>query len=86
MDILQDQLLPWAEETWGEDEWTYQQDGAPSHKAGETQAFLRENCPDVHWRNANGEWPPNSPALNPLAYSVWSILEEKGVPEAPPER
>ena len=23
------------------------------------------------------EWPPYSPDLNPLAYSVWSILEEK---------
>ena len=22
-------------------------------------------------------WPPNSPDLNPLDYSIWSILEEK---------
>uniref|UniRef100_A0A914CWG6 Transposase n=1 Tax=Acrobeloides nanus TaxID=290746 RepID=A0A914CWG6_9BILA len=48
----------------------------------ETQDCLRDNCPNVitvdpHWRNPTGEWPPNSPDLNPLYYSVWSILEEK---------
>ena len=47
---------------------------APAHKANETQDFLRERCPDFITR---GEWPPNSPDLNPLDYSVWSILEEK---------
>ena len=65
----------------GDEEWTFQ-DGASAHKAIETQDFLRDNCPDVitvdpHWRNPTGEWPPNSPDLNPLDYSVWSILEEK---------
>jgi hypothetical protein len=25
----------------------------------------------------DGEWPPNSPDLNPLGYSIWSILEAK---------
>uniref|UniRef100_A0A914EK88 Transposase n=1 Tax=Acrobeloides nanus TaxID=290746 RepID=A0A914EK88_9BILA len=55
---------------------------APAHKARETQNFLRDNCPDVitvdvHWRNTNGEWPPNSPYLNPLDYAIWSILMEK---------
>jgi predicted transcriptional regulator len=32
---------------------------------------------DPHWRNPIGEWPPNSPDLNPMDYAVWSILEEK---------
>ena len=26
---------------------------------------------------SDGEWPPNSPDLNPLDYSIWSILEAK---------
>ena len=44
--------------------------------------WLRDNCPDFisvdpHWRRPIGEWPPNSPDLNPLDYSIWSILEEK---------
>ena len=36
-----------------------------------------EQSVDTHCRNNDGEWPPNSPDLNPLDYSVWSILEEK---------
>uniref|UniRef100_A0A914CLB2 Transposase n=1 Tax=Acrobeloides nanus TaxID=290746 RepID=A0A914CLB2_9BILA len=71
-----------------------QQDGAPGHKAYETQDFLRDKCPDVisvdpHWRNSIDEWSPNSPDLNPLDYAVCSILEQKacetslerGIPE-----
>ena len=82
MDMLNNHLFPWAEANFGGDPWTFQQDGAPGHKAHETQEFLRQNCPDVitvdpHWRNPIGEWPPNSPDLNPLDYAVWSILEEK---------
>uniref|UniRef100_A0A914E696 Tc1-like transposase DDE domain-containing protein n=1 Tax=Acrobeloides nanus TaxID=290746 RepID=A0A914E696_9BILA len=82
MDMLRAYLIPWAHTIFGDDEWTFQQDGAPAHKARETQNFLRDNYPDVitvdvHWRNANGEWPPNSPDLNPLDYAIWSILMEK---------
>uniref|UniRef100_A0A914CVA1 Tc1-like transposase DDE domain-containing protein n=1 Tax=Acrobeloides nanus TaxID=290746 RepID=A0A914CVA1_9BILA len=81
MDMLRAHLIP-ANNAFGDDEWTFQQDGAPGHKAYETQDFLRDNCPDVipvgsHWRNPIGEWPPNSPDLNPLYYAVWSILDEK---------
>uniref|UniRef100_A0A914DZR3 Uncharacterized protein n=1 Tax=Acrobeloides nanus TaxID=290746 RepID=A0A914DZR3_9BILA len=41
---------------------------------------LRANCSDfisvdTHWRNNDGEWSSNSPDLNPLDYSLWSILE-----------
>ena len=74
--------FPVAEDVFGDEEWTFQRDGAPAHKAIETQDFLRDNCPDVitvdpHWQNPTGEWPPNSPDLNLLNYFVWSILEEK---------
>ncbi len=82
MDMLNAHLLPWANTTFGDDEWTFQQDGAPAHKAYEVQDWLRANCPDVitvdpHWRNPTGEWPPNSPDLNPMDYAIWSILQEK---------
>lgn len=82
VDILERHLLPWTETIFGDDPWTFQQDGAPGHKAHMVQNWLRDNCPDFikvdpHWRNPIGEWPPNSPDLNPLDYSVWSILEEK---------
>ena len=82
MEMLRAHLIPWANNAFSDDEWTFQQDGAPGHKAIETQNFIRANCPDfisvdTHWRNNDGDWPPNSPDLNPLDYSVWSILEEK---------
>ena len=53
-----------------------------NHLGNFVQDFIRANCPDfisvdIHWFNNDGEWPPNSPDLNPLDYSVWSILEEK---------
>uniref|UniRef100_A0A914CGD8 Transposase n=1 Tax=Acrobeloides nanus TaxID=290746 RepID=A0A914CGD8_9BILA len=28
-------------------------------------------------RISRDAWPPNSPDLNPLDYSIWSILEQK---------
>jgi inhibitor of nuclear factor kappa-B kinase subunit alpha len=74
MDMLREHLLPWAEDVFGEDDWCFQQDSAPAHKANETQEMLREEVPDFITRD---EWPPYSPDLNPLDYSIWSILEEK---------
>ena len=47
---------------------------ALSHRANETQEMLAEECPEFISRDA---WPPNSPDLNPLDYSIWSILEQK---------
>uniref|UniRef100_A0A914CSL2 Tc1-like transposase DDE domain-containing protein n=1 Tax=Acrobeloides nanus TaxID=290746 RepID=A0A914CSL2_9BILA len=57
-----------------EEEWTYQQDTAPSHKAKETQAWLRKNVPDFITIK---EWPSYSPDLNPLDYAIWGYLEAK---------
>ena len=55
MNLLRENLFLWAEDVFGDEEWTFQQDGAPSHKAIETQDFLPDNCTDVitvdpHWR------------------------------------
>uniref|UniRef100_A0A914EGH2 Transposase n=1 Tax=Acrobeloides nanus TaxID=290746 RepID=A0A914EGH2_9BILA len=79
---MQKHLLPWTHTIFGDDEWTFQQDGAPGHKAYAVQDFLRRNCPDFisvdpHWQNPIGEWPPNSSDLNPLDYCIWGILKEK---------
>ena len=53
-----------------------------AHKAEAIQALIAENCPDhisvdISPQRANGDWPPNSPDLNAMDYSIWSILEEK---------
>ena len=38
------------------------------------EELWKNNFPDFIDLN---QWPPNSPDLNPLDYSVWSVLESK---------
>jgi hypothetical protein len=77
--ILDRVLLPWARRHFGRRHWCFQQDGAPSHKAEEVQNWIRDNFPDFISVNISkkrpGQWPPNSPDLNPLDYAIWGILE-----------
>lgn len=53
------------------DQWTFQQDGAKAHTHHLSQQWCRDNFPDFI---VAGRWPPNSPDLNPLDYSVWEEL------------
>ena len=51
--------------------WIFQQDGATANTGNLTQKWCCENFPvfiDKNW------WPPNSPDLNPLDYSIWNEL------------
>jgi len=70
--ILRGALKPWANRNLGGAPWVFQQDSAPSHSANLTQDWLRANVPDFISKD---EWPPCSPDLNPLDFSIWSILE-----------
>lgn len=72
--VIRDSLLPWAQNHFGSEPWTFQQDSAPSHKARETQTFLTDNVPRLI---SAQEWPPYSPDLNPMDFSIWSILQSK---------
>jgi len=72
--VLEGALRPWAECHFDGQPFTFQQDSAPSHKARETQEWLRTHVP--HFISA-AEWPPCSPDLNPLDFSIWGILESK---------
>ena len=86
--MQEDKVFPWAGRTFQADEqWTFQQDGAPSHKAEETQSMIEASCPDfisvdISPQHANGEWPPNSPDLNAMDYSIWGGFARRSMCEA----
>lgn len=70
--VLQQGLLPDIIAHSG-DNFTFQQDGAPAHRSRKTVAFLTAHVPDfIEPEN----WPPNSPDLNPVDYSVWGMLQQ----------
>ena len=72
-----EQTLPlWAQEHFGDEEWTFQQDSAPSHKALDVQEWCKANPPGFITFQ---EWPLYSLDLNPLnpLTPIWSILESK---------
>ena len=52
-------------------DWIFQQDGATAHTGNLTQKWCGENFPAFIDKN---RWPPNSPDLNPLDYSIWNEL------------
>lgn len=72
--VLEASLKPWTRKHFRGETCTFQQDSAPSHKARETQQWLRENVPRFI---AASDWPPYSPDLNPLDFCVWGYLESK---------
>ena len=53
-------------------DFTFQQDRAPSHTSNRTQEWCRDNFPRFWSKEL---WPPSSPDLNPMNFSVWFMLE-----------
>ena len=72
--VLRDVLEPWATRHFGPAGFTLQQDWAPAHSAKSTMAVCEELFPGFWGKDI---WPPNSPDLNPMDYSIWFILEQK---------
>ena len=44
-----------------------------TYRARETIDLLRRSTPDFI---APDMWPPNSPDLNPVDYSIWSVMQQ----------
>ena len=47
--------------------WNFQQDGAPIHTSNQSQNWCKNN---FAFFIPKDKWPPNSPELNPLDYSI----------------
>lgn len=65
-------VLPWLKANYPDGNYVWTQDGAPAHTAKKTQNFCQSNFRSF-WPSSL--WPPSSPDLNPLDYSIWSVLE-----------
>uniref|UniRef100_A0A914D3R5 Transposase n=1 Tax=Acrobeloides nanus TaxID=290746 RepID=A0A914D3R5_9BILA len=75
---------------FGDDEWTFQQDGAPAHKARETQDFLRQLPRCHHGRRPLSQcqrrMAAQQPRSQPARLRNMAHLDGESMPEAPSER
>lgn len=76
--VLIPQVLHAKDTIFGGTPFVFQQDGASSHTAKATQAWLTAHGIDFIQKD---EWPPCSPDLNPLDFSIWSLLESRIQPK-----
>lgn len=72
-DILESKVLPWVKRITKKADYVFQQDGAPAHTAKIVQEWLESN---MHFWPKDF-WPPQSPDLNPLDYSIWTHVQSK---------
>ena len=74
-DILKTKVLPWIKKIAKKQNYQYvfQQDGAPAHTSKIVQSWMRLNM--NFWKK--DFWPPQSPDLNPLDYSIWAQIQSK---------
>lgn len=71
-EALRKTVLPWLKKEFPRGNFCYYQDGAPCHTAKATQKFLE----DKHVQyTAKEKWPPSSPDVNPLDFSIWARVE-----------
>ena len=70
---MESTLKPNISTLYPDDQWIFQQDSAPAHRANTTQQWLTTNCPDFIGFK---EWPPLSLDLDPLDFSIWGTLKE----------
>jgi len=60
------------------DDFFFQQDGAPPYHAATMRKFLDEQLPN-RWLGRRGpvEWSPRSPDLTPMDFLFWGVVKNK---------
>ena len=71
--LLEKYVLPWVKKCFGNN-YIFTQDGAPPHTSNISQNWCKKNFFEF-WNKFL--WPPSSPDINPMDFSIWSILESK---------
>ena len=56
------------------DNFVFQQDSAPAHRARDTVELLQHETADFISPEL---WPPNSPDLNSVDYKIWGIIQQR---------
>ncbi|KAI8784581.1 hypothetical protein BgiBS90_014108 [Biomphalaria glabrata] len=76
--MLADAILPAVRALLGNDEFYFQQDGAPPHYHRDVHAYLNHNVPG-EWIGRRGpiEFPACSPDLTPLDFFLWSTVKDE---------
>jgi hypothetical protein len=72
--ILIPHVLPWIKANFpNNNNVIFMQDGAPCHTAKLVQEWLSDNL--KFW--SKEIWPPSSPDLNPLDFSIWAFVQAR---------
>ena len=72
--VLRDHVLRYAPMLFGNKQWVLQQDNAPAHTTNVVQNWCSKN---LHAFIDKKLWPPSSPDLNPLDFSIWRMMSSK---------
>jgi len=63
-----------ARGTVSEEFFGFQHDNAPAHRGRDTVPLLEQATPAFIKPDL---WPANSPDLNPVAYRIWSVVQQR---------
>ncbi|XP_059094623.1 uncharacterized protein LOC131889516 [Tigriopus californicus] len=74
LEVMQEVVKPWLDATYPDNNYIWQQDSAPGHKAKVVQTWCKDNLAGFWPSNF---WPPSSLDCAPLDYGIWGYVESK---------